>query len=487
MSTISIFSKGSQIYAHLYKSSAFTPDEIVDRAILAFTSCERGTYDELRNNCEHFATRIIRDESTSHQSTAILAGVKAGSAAGAAGAMGGVAAATAIGLSNVVIAETVAVPLWGSSVLGAMGLTQTTVLTSTVTAFEAGLVTTAAVGGMALAGALLASIYVGYSVFSAYKRSESYGRTTQLRMQAQSAGEKRLKALGFDCSAFNVAFCGGTGRGKSTCINALLGRDAALVSSSGEGTTEIRKYEVGMNAGNDARKLVLHDIPGAGTVNHPELTYWEDKQLACFEVLIVFLELGSVLDFERDLIQRAVSEKNPPLAIVFGQADRPIAKLTKRRVGRADAAARVRAEAAAALERHIKMHAGQSLPPLFLISQRQWCNKTCELDESELVAFLLRQTAQMDIPSDQINQILSASGMPPLRCDSEPLDGGKARIVSDAIISGGIVNTSEGGSGSSGGCSGGSRPTLEGVSHSANALPRLLWVEIPLVNASSVS
>ena len=381
--------------------------------MLALASHERSKYHERHNNCEHFATRIVRNESISHQSKAVLAGIEAGIGAGAAGAVGGAVAATSIGLSNVVIAQTVAVPLWGSSILGAMGLTQTAVVTTTATAFEAGLVTIGAVGGMAIAGALLASIYVGYSVFSAHKQSEAYGRTTQLRKRAQTAGKRRLQTLGFDCTAFNIAFCGGTGRGKSTCINALLGRDAAHVSSSGEGTTEIRKYEVGMSAGTGARKLVLHDIPGAGTVNHPELAYWEDKQLACFDVLVLFLELGSILDFERDLIQRAVTERNPPIAIVFGQADRPISKLAKR-ISRTDAVARVRAEAASALQRHVKMHTGESLPRLFLISQRQWCNRACELDESELVAFLLRQTAQMDLPCDQIDQILRALGMPAL-------------------------------------------------------------------------
>ena len=125
----------------------------------------------------------------------------------------------------------------------------------------------------------------------------------------------------------------------------------------------------------------MHDMPGAGTVSHPELTYWEDKQLACFNVLLVFLELGSILDFERDLIQRAISQRSPPIAVVFGQADRPVAKLTRRGVSLADATARVREEAVAALRRDVRLHEGEPLPQVFMISQRKWRDKVCEFDE----------------------------------------------------------------------------------------------------------
>ena len=164
----------------------------------------------------------------------------------------------------------------------------------------------------------------------------------------------------------------------------------------------------------------MHDMPGAGTVSHPELTYWEDKQLACFNVLLVFLELGSILDFERDLIQRAISQRSPPIAVVVGQADRPVAKLTRRGVSLADATARVREEAVAALRRDVRLHEGEPLPQVFMISQRKWRDKVCEFDESEMVAYLLRQAAQADLPPNQINLVLRAVGMPPIVDGSSP-------------------------------------------------------------------
>ena len=242
---MSKFCDHCQLYAHVYKYNVFAADEIVDRALLALTSREQRKYDEILNNCEHFATKIIRGHGESNQSKAVIAGFEAGLGAGTGGAVGGAALATVAGLSNVVIAETVTISLWGSSILGAMGFAQTAVVTSSVTAFQAGVVTLGTVGGMAIAGALLAGICIGCSTYFTHKRSESYDRSSQLRQKAQSAGKKRLLALGYDCKAFNVAFCGGTGRGKSSCINAVVGQDVARVSSSGEGTTEICKYEVG--------------------------------------------------------------------------------------------------------------------------------------------------------------------------------------------------------------------------------------------------
>ena len=226
---MSKFCDHCQLYAHVYKYNVFAADEIVDRALLALTSREQRKYDEILNNCEHFATKIIRGHGESNQSKAVIAGFEAGLGAGTGGAVGGAALATVAGLSNVVIAETVTIPLWGSSILGAMGFTQTAVVTSSVTAFQAGVVTLGTVGGMAIAGALLAGICIGCSTYFTHKRSESYDRSSQQRQKAQSAGKKpeRLLALGYDCEAFNVAFCGGTGRGKSSCINAVVGQDVA--------------------------------------------------------------------------------------------------------------------------------------------------------------------------------------------------------------------------------------------------------------------
>jgi hypothetical protein len=299
ISPVSEFSAQSTLYAHLYRTTVFEPDEIVHRAIVALASKENKTFDKFENNCEHFATKIVRGEAFSNQSKALKAGYEAGVDASKFGAAAGAGAAVIAGCSTVTVAEVVTVPLWGSSLLGACGLTQTTVVTSTVSAFQAGAVTLGAVSGMAVAGAILSGLFVAYKVYSEHKKAEKFDKFAAFRKNAQSAAKDELKALGFDCKAINIAFCGGTGRGKSTCINAVLGNKAAAVSSSGEGTTQICKFEACMSD----HKLVLYDLPGAGTEGHPERTYWVDKQLSSFNVLLVFLEFGQLLDFERDLIQ----------------------------------------------------------------------------------------------------------------------------------------------------------------------------------------
>ena len=303
MSSVSEFCVNSTLYAHFYRTVEFDRDEIVHRAILALVGKERGKYHVTKNNCEHFATEIVRGRATSYQTNAIDAGIYAGAHSSPIGAAVGAAGMVCFGMSSVTVAEFVTAPLWGSSLLGAWGLTQTTLVTSTVTAFQAGVVTLGTVTGVGIAAAILVGSIATYTAYSQIKESEKFFRSKEFRKRAQLVAKDGLKALDFDCDAINIAFCGGTGRGKSTCINAVLGSKAAAVSSSGEGTTQICKFELCMSG----HKLVLYDLPGASTTTHPEQTYWADNQLPSFNVLVVFLEFGQLLNFERDLIQQAIS------------------------------------------------------------------------------------------------------------------------------------------------------------------------------------
>ena len=70
----------------------------MDRSLPALTKPEQRKYDELLNNCEHFATKILRGHGESNQSKAVIAGFEAGLGAGTVGAVGGAALATVAGL-----------------------------------------------------------------------------------------------------------------------------------------------------------------------------------------------------------------------------------------------------------------------------------------------------------------------------------------------------------------------------------------------------
>ena len=72
-----------------------------------------------------------------------------------------------------------------------------------------------------------------------------------LQVHASISPSKTLQKLGFDTSKHNIAFCGLTGWGKSTCINALLRQQnqedrncttAAYVNDFGEGTLTVQCY-----------------------------------------------------------------------------------------------------------------------------------------------------------------------------------------------------------------------------------------------------
>ena len=72
-----------------------------------------------------------------------------------------------------------------------------------------------------------------------------------LQVHASISPSKTLQKLGFDTSKHKIAFCGLTGWGKSTCINALLRQQnqedrncttAAYVNDFGEGTLTVQCY-----------------------------------------------------------------------------------------------------------------------------------------------------------------------------------------------------------------------------------------------------
>lgn len=99
--------------------------------------------------------------------------------------------------------------------------------------------------------------------------------------------EEAKKKLGIDSvTCYNIAITGQTGAGKSTLINLLCGlsdedKNAAKVGEV-ECTATIKKYVCLQQ-----ERLVLWDCPGAGTLNHPVETYFEDKMLFAFDFLII--------------------------------------------------------------------------------------------------------------------------------------------------------------------------------------------------------
>ncbi|KAI8375138.1 interferon-inducible GTPase-domain-containing protein [Blakeslea trispora] len=129
------------------------------------------------------------------------------------------------------------------------------------------------------------------------------------------------KAIGLDCDHFyNVAVVGAAGTGKSSIVNGILGYPdtdpyAATVNEIGKKyAEEPRGYRHP-----DLRKLVLWDIPGAGTVTHQADSYFEDYYLKAFDsLIIVTAERLQTIDLE---IATKAQQHHVPVLIVRNRCD----------------------------------------------------------------------------------------------------------------------------------------------------------------------
>ncbi|KAI9473903.1 MAG: interferon-inducible GTPase-domain-containing protein [Benjaminiella poitrasii] len=97
------------------------------------------------------------------------------------------------------------------------------------------------------------------------------------------------RAIGLDYDNFyNVAVVGAAGTGKSSLVNGILGYPdtdryaAAINEAGGTAINEPRGYRHP-----DLRRMILWDMPGAGTTVHNEDTYFEDHYLHAFDSLII--------------------------------------------------------------------------------------------------------------------------------------------------------------------------------------------------------
>ena len=111
----------------------------------------------------------------------------------------------------------------------------------------------------------------------AREREERIRRDTILRTKA--------KMLGIDTEGtYNVAIIGQSGTGKSTLINALIGKRVAKVAAN-ECTMKIEKFDL------EAFNLSLWDVPGGGTLRNPEdaKSYFDGNCLYFFDCLIIVM------------------------------------------------------------------------------------------------------------------------------------------------------------------------------------------------------
>lgn len=92
--------------------------------------------------------------------------------------------------------------------------------------------------------------------------------TERLRMELQKLDDVRVR----------VALFGQPGAGKSSLINALIGRDVAEAGERTDTTIEAQRYQ------HDGVEYT--DLPGFGTTRFPAETYWERFQISDHDLLL---------------------------------------------------------------------------------------------------------------------------------------------------------------------------------------------------------
>ncbi|ORY96344.1 interferon-inducible GTPase-domain-containing protein [Syncephalastrum racemosum] len=103
----------------------------------------------------------------------------------------------------------------------------------------------------------------------------------------QELKEKAKREIDLNCEHYyNVAIVGVAGTGKSSMINGIMGYhdtdEQAAVTGEVESTAKPKGYKHP-----DLRMMMIWDMPGAGTLNHPRESYFEDKFLMCFDTLVI--------------------------------------------------------------------------------------------------------------------------------------------------------------------------------------------------------
>ncbi|KAH6668302.1 interferon-inducible GTPase-domain-containing protein, partial [Halenospora varia] len=129
----------------------------------------------------------------------------------------------------------------------------------------------------------------------------------------------------FENDSCHVAICGPTGCGKSSLLNALMGRRNGRPGTASTGPVETTIQREKYQGHPSFNSLILHDCPGAGTQRVPAENYYYDQRLYLFDrLLIVHGErLGQV---EIDIIKACIQHRQR-FVIVRSRSDELIRRI----------------------------------------------------------------------------------------------------------------------------------------------------------------
>ncbi|CAO0789213.1 unnamed protein product [Mucor circinelloides] len=158
--------------------------------------------------------------------------------------------------------------------------------------------------------------------WSAYQTIFTEGPNKSIEVSEETKLMVR-KAIGLDCDNFyNIAVVGAAGTGKSSLVNGILGypdtdRYAAAINEAGKKINEPRGYRHP-----DLRRMILWDMPGAGTTLHNSATYFEDNYLKAFDSLII-VTAERLQSIDLDIALKA-QEHHIPVLFVRNRCDQSL-------------------------------------------------------------------------------------------------------------------------------------------------------------------
>lgn len=134
-------------------------------------------------------------------------------------------------------------------------------------------------------------------------------KTTPNPCTALSAAELQTlrSRIGLKTEHYNVGFCGMSGKGKSSLINAILKEEVA-VSGVTETTMVAAAYDM------PGSLVTLWDLPGAGTEKFPAATYVDQFGLRAFDAIVLVTD-RSFFEFDVALYGILVKSNVPVLLL----------------------------------------------------------------------------------------------------------------------------------------------------------------------------
>jgi len=144
-----------------------------------------------------------------------------------------------------------------------------------------------------------------------------------LKREIQTLAQQTQTMLDeFEQTKVNVALIGEPGVGKSSLMNAIVGRKVAQTGSTGETTRTAQAVPHDEVAG-----VVFWDLPGCGTPNHPRETYIDDQKLLDNYDLFILVTDKRVRQGDEWLFRKLCKEANRPFFVVRTHFDQVVDEL----------------------------------------------------------------------------------------------------------------------------------------------------------------